>query len=106
MLIEYFTGEWSQEEYDLRLRKLEDAGQIQIRGRNVGAVYLYREYRPTPGGPFDVFDVPTDHYIEQRWVMGEAPDRQLWDYGRSELRRTYTAPGISFKGSGFYSNGG
>jgi hypothetical protein len=93
----------SQEEYDRRRRELEDAGQLPIRDSNRGVVYVYREYIPASGGPFPDFDTPTSNYIEQRWVMGKAPDRQVWDYGRSELRRVYTVPGVSFKGSGWAS---
>lgn len=91
----------SEEEWDVRKRELEDAGHVQIHGSNRGVVYVYREYVGFPD-----FDTPTNNYIEQRWVMGKAPVRQLWDYGRSELRRVYTPAPAHFKGSGFYSNGG
>jgi len=94
----------TEEEYDRRRREMEDAGRLPIRDSNRGVVYVYREYVPSPGDPLGiVFDTPTDNYVEQRWAMGKAPDRQLWDYGRSELRRVYTAPGVSFKGSGWAS---
>lgn len=92
-----FFGHPDQETYDKHRRELEDAGHLPIRDSNRGVVYVYREYDPSPGSPLDVFDIPTDNYVEQRWAMGKAPDRQLWDYGRSELRRVFTSPGIRIK---------
>jgi hypothetical protein len=88
----------TEEEWNRRKRAAEDEGRIPVEGSNRGVVYVYREYVGFPD-----FDVPTDHYIEQRWIMGKAPDRQVWDYGRSELRRVYTAAPAHFKGSGWAS---
>jgi hypothetical protein len=84
----YFGFE-TEEAYVKHRRKLEDEGQLPVKDSNRGVVYVYREYVGYPE-----YDTPTSNYIEQRWVMGKAPDRQLWDYGRSELRRVYTAPAV------------
>jgi hypothetical protein len=93
-----YFGDVSQEEYDRRLRAAEDEGRLPITSSNRGVVYVYREYVGFPD-----FDVPTSNYVEQRWAMGKAPDRQVWDYGRSELRRVYTPNPAHFKGSGWAS---
>lgn len=92
------VGVYTQEDWDARRRELEDAGQLPISDANRGVVYVYREYVGYPE-----CDTPTSNYVEQRWAMGKAPDRQVWDYGRSELRRVFTTPGVVFKGSGWAS---
>lgn len=83
-----------QEEYDRRLRAAEDAGRLPVRGSNRGVPYLYKVHESVTGEW-------TGEYVELRFVMGKAPATYAWDYGRQVLRRAYTAPGVSFKGSGW-----
>jgi hypothetical protein len=87
----YFGFE-TEEAYVKHRRKLEDEGQLPVKDGNRGVVYVYKVY------DINAYDGTsgewTGEYVEQRWAMGKAPDRQIWDYGRVELRRVYTAPAI------------
>lgn len=92
----YEHGDLTQDEWNKRLRELENSGHIPIRDSNRGVVYVYK-----------VLDARTrefkGQYVDLRFAMGTAPDEWEWDYGREVLKRVYTAPGVQFKGKGWAS---